>query len=108
VNVPHFEVDEHQEEGRLRLTLSGELDLAAVPVLEERLEQLRSDRGTVRLDLSKLEFMDSAGLHLLLRWTNDARENGWTLEIDRDVSQVVKRLFELVGVECLLASEDSN
>jgi anti-sigma B factor antagonist len=105
MNVPHFKIEERHETRWRCLVLTGALDIAAVPVLEARLDQLRADHGAVRLNLSKLEFMDSSGLHLLLRSAEDARENDWSLEIERDVSPAVKRMFELVGVERLLARD---
>jgi anti-sigma B factor antagonist len=105
MNVSHFQIEELQEARWWRLVLTGELDIAAVPILEARLDQLRADHAAVRLDLSKLEFMDSSGLHVLLRWAQDARENGWDLVVQRDVAPGVKRLFELAGVERLLDTE---
>jgi anti-anti-sigma factor len=106
MNVSHFKIEEGQEDGQRRLALTGQLDMAAVPVLEARLDELRDARAAVRLDLSKLEFIDSSGLHLLVRWIGDARRDGWNLEIDRDVAPAVRRLFELVGLERLLEPGD--
>jgi anti-anti-sigma factor len=99
MSVSHFKIDERQERGWLRLALTGELDLAAAPVLDARLGQLRAEHVAVRLDLSKLQFMDSSGLQVLLRSITDARENGWNLEIDPHRSPVVQRLFELTGID---------
>jgi anti-anti-sigma factor len=106
MNVSHFKIEERQEDDRLRLALTGELDMAAVPVLETRLDELREGHAAVRLDLAKLEFIDSTGLHLLVRSIGDARRDGWDLAIDRGVSPVVKHLFELVGLERLLDDGD--
>jgi anti-anti-sigma factor len=108
MNVSHFKTEEGQEDRQLRLALIGQLDMAAVPVLEARLNELREKRAAVRLDLAKLEFIDSSGLHLLVRWIRDARTDGWDLEIDRDVAPAVKRLFELVGLERLLDDGDAG
>jgi hypothetical protein len=44
MNVPHFKIEERQELRGRRLVLIGELDIAAVPVLEARLDQLREIR----------------------------------------------------------------
>jgi anti-sigma B factor antagonist len=98
MNVSHFKIEERQESRGRRLVLIGELDIAAVPVLEARLDQLRADQAVVRLDLSKLEFMDSSGLQLLLKRVKHARENGSDLQIDREISLAVKRVIELSGV----------
>jgi len=94
--VPQFTITEKQEKDCLRLTLTGELDLGTTAVLEDRLARLRAKKQAVSLDLSSLEFIDSTGLHLLIRAVGDARIDGWSLQIQRDVSPPVLRLFELV------------
>jgi anti-anti-sigma factor len=49
------------------LRLSGELDLATAPDLEQHLRALEEGEGIrIVLDLSELAFMDSAGLAVIL------------------------------------------
>ena len=93
---PYFDILEKHDPGGLRLSLQGELDFASTRQLDERLTSLRAKKRAVRLDLSQLEFIDSTGLHLLIRAVGDARSNGWKLEIDPEISQSVERLFKLV------------
>src|SRR5437588_12615420 len=93
---PYFEILENRDHGELRLSLQGELDFASTRVLDDRLPRLRAKKRAVRLDLSKLEFIDSTGLHLLIRSVGDARTNGWRLEIEPELSVTVSRLFKLV------------
>ena len=51
----------------------GELDMATVGILEQELRQLHgSGFNRIVLDLGGLSFMDSSGLHLVMRWTADA------------------------------------
>jgi anti-anti-sigma factor len=92
----YFEIVESQDQGQLRLSLQGELDFGSSRVLDDRLTSLRAKRRAVRLDLSKLEFIDSTGLHLLIRAFGDARTNGWQLKMEPGVSHTVRRLFKLV------------
>jgi anti-anti-sigma factor len=106
--VPDFEINENQESGWLRLSLTGELDIGSTPTLEDRLTRLRVKKMAVRLDLSQLEFIDSTGLHLLIRALGDARIDGWQLEIDPDVAPRVMRLFKLVHFDRLLPPSDGN
>jgi anti-anti-sigma factor len=93
---PHFEIEETKSDGRIKLSLRGELDFASTQVPDDRLARLRGRKLPVRLDLSRLEFIDSTGLHLLVRSMGDARTDGWELQIDPEVSQTVSRLFKLV------------
>jgi anti-sigma B factor antagonist len=95
-----FAIDESPiEGGGLRLTLTGDLDLASAPLLGDRLANLRGLRKPVWLDLSRLDFIDSTGLHVLVREFCEARIRHWELRIEPDVAPQVMRLFELVHVE---------
>jgi len=60
-------VELRPDEARVRP--AGELDVASVPCVEERLRDLRAS-GFQRLvvDLRGLDFLDSSGVHLLERW----------------------------------------
>lgn len=93
---PYFEVEEAEQEGQVWLSLCGELDRASTPILEDRLTSLRAKKRSVRLDLSRLAFIDSTGLHLLIRAVGDARMDGWELKIEPDISRTVSQLFQLV------------
>jgi anti-anti-sigma factor len=55
----------------------------------------------VIIDLSGVEFMDSSGLHALVALQEDARDDGWRMELDPAVSAPVARLIELTGVRPL-------
>ena len=100
--VPEFDIHESPEGNGLRLTLTGELDLGSTPTLDDRLTRLRAKKTAVMLDLSKLQFIDSTGLHLLIRAVGDARIDGWQLQIDPDVAPRVMRLFKLVHFDRLI------
>jgi anti-anti-sigma factor len=100
---PTFRIYESRTNGSVRLSLTGELDLVATPVLEDRLTRLRATKSRVRLDLSNLDFIDSTGLHLLIRAVGDARIKHWQLRIEPDVAPQVMRLFRLVHLDHFLA-----
>jgi anti-anti-sigma factor len=94
-----FAIDESPTDDGLRLSLTGDLDLGSAAVLEQRLASLRALKNPVWLDLSNLDFIDSTGLHLLIRELGEARLKHWKLRIEPDVSEQVMRLFKLVHVE---------
>lgn len=93
-----LEVMEVREDGRVRVRLRGELDLAGAPVVAECLRSLRARRETVLLDLDELDFIDMSGLRVLLRAAEDASRDGWTLTVTRG-SPAVRRLRSLVHVD---------
>lgn len=80
------------------LTLSGELDLAAVPVLQARLEHAMRGKAAVVIDLSGLTFIDSCGLQTLVRAERQLRGSGGQLVLVRG-SRAVHRLFELTSLD---------
>lgn len=101
---PTFEIHESRTDGCLRLSLTGQLDLASAPTLDDRLTRLRAVKSPVRLDLSRLEFIDSTGIHLLVRTIGEARVKHWALRIEPDVSPEVMRLFKLVRLDQFIFS----
>jgi anti-anti-sigma factor len=106
--APHFHIDERREGESTRLTLTGELDLASVEMLKNRLAQLEERRQAVRLDLSQLEFIDSVGLHLLLKTVQNARTRDWPFAIDPSLAPPVKTMFELIQLEDFLLDQSSD
>jgi anti-sigma B factor antagonist len=96
-----------QTSGRMVIVaLSGELDLLSSPVLGRALECLPADADTIVVDLRGLEFMDSTGLHLLIRAQQDAQEAGRRFALVRGGDQV-QRLLNLTGVADAVTIVDS-
>jgi anti-anti-sigma factor len=93
--TPHFRIDDG---GAVRLCLVGELDLAAAPAFAARLSELSATAQPVRLDLARLEFIDSMGLRELILAVSDARRDERPLAIDPSVSEPVRRVIDLCGV----------
>jgi len=79
--------------GIVVLTLEGELDLAAAPVLGERLAAAQAGRAVV-VDMSEATFVDSSALRELLRASTAFRDAGTPLLL-AGVQAPVARLLEL-------------
>ncbi len=83
------------------ISVHGELDLSTAPELEGPLEEtLEGDQGSVLIDLSQCEFIDSTGIALIVRaWQRlDSGENGRALVICSHNEQV-RRVLEITGLE---------
>jgi anti-sigma B factor antagonist len=94
----HFRVEVRSADTATVISVSGELDLASSPALEEELERVaQSDAQLVVVDLRNLEFMDSTGLSVLVRAHQRAEENHRRLGLVNG-SQQVQRLLTLTGV----------
>ncbi|HYG96485.1 MAG TPA: STAS domain-containing protein [Solirubrobacterales bacterium] len=89
------------EHGVRTIFVRGELDLSTAPTLEGPLEEaLSSDEGSVLIDLSQCEFIDSTGIALIVRaWQRlSGGENGRALVICSQNDQV-RRVLEITGLE---------
>jgi len=80
------------------IDLAGELDIAAVPALHEKIARLCGE-GTpeVVIDLSRLRFIDSAGLRLMLTAQSLCEANGCRLRLIPGPPNV-QRVFEISGL----------
>ncbi len=102
-----FRVDVQVEEWATVIALSGELDLASSPALEEELTQVfASDSPRVIIDLRELDFMDSTGLSILVKAHQRADEVDRELALVKGTPQV-QRLLTLTGVSDRLSLIDS-
>jgi anti-sigma B factor antagonist len=97
--VNQLEVDTHDENGRVRIELRGELDLATAPQVEEALASAEdSAPGLIALDLSKLSFLDSSGLRTIVAADTRARDAGRRLAVVKG-PDAVQRVFTITGLE---------
>jgi anti-anti-sigma factor len=93
-----LEVQQVVSDGVHRLMLSGELDLASTPLLEEAVSSLDGEGiSAVVLDLSRLSFMDSTGVRATLDTHELCERRGYRFSLVPGPAQV-QRLFELTGL----------
>jgi anti-anti-sigma factor len=90
----------HADRDTVTVVPAGELDVATVPVLDGDLCAVR-DLGfdAIVVDLRGLTFIDSTGVHLLVRWAASAAARGCTFRLipGSDRIQLVFRLTGLLG-----------
>lgn len=91
-----FRCDVAREDGVVRITLAGELDLASSAEVEPVLREAKTEQSL--LDLRDVTFMDSSGLRLILTAHAAARREGQSLEIVPG-PPAVQRVFQICGVE---------
>ena len=91
-------IDSRNEQGRIVISLDGELDMASDPLLQAALESAEADPASALvLDLQQLRFMDSTGLRVILSARERWRSNGQELALTESSSQV-QRLLAVSGV----------
>jgi anti-sigma B factor antagonist len=102
-----FRVEVRKEGREALIAVTGELDLASAPELEQVLERF-TDEPTELLviDLRGVDFMDSTGLSIIVKAHQRFAENGRRLGLVKGSSQV-QRLLDLTGVAERLPVADS-
>lgn len=91
--------------GILRVTMEGELDLAAVPVVHDYIgTQIASDAvAEVMVDLSALTFMDSSGIAALIDCLRKANACGKTFRV-ANAHGLVREVLDLTNVTPVLSA----
>ena len=102
-----FRCDVSLERDIVRILPIGELDLITAPILEARLTEVRNaGYRQVLLDLRGLLFIDSTGLHVILRHDAEARRDGFSLALVPGPPEV-QRVFDTAGVATRLPFIDA-
>lgn len=103
----HFRLEVRNEGRSTVISVSGELDLASSPALQEELDRVAtSDSQMLIIDLRELDFMDSTGLSVLVRAHQRIEEQGRQLAMVKGPQQV-QRLLSLTGVADRLTLVDT-
>jgi anti-anti-sigma factor len=97
-----FDMESAQDGEKRSLRLTGELDIATVPRVEQAVERLLSARpDELMLDLGGLDFVDSSGLRMCVALHQRAGAEGWRLSMRRPAEQALA-VFRMSGVEATL------
>lgn len=84
--------------GRVTVAPSGQIDLATAPQLAAALAEARREGVTaIVVDLAAVDFLDSAGVRVLVQASREAAEAGATLYLD-GAEGWVARVLEITGV----------
>lgn len=93
-------IDGHGDERTV--ALEGEIDLATTGPLNQALDDVLGDRPTVLIvDLTRLTFMDSTGIHALLAAHKRCQDAGCRMVVVVGASHI-RRVLEISGVLDLL------
>lgn len=82
----------------------GEIDLVSVPQVQAVLETIESGRDVI-IDCSRLQFMDSTGLQLLVNQSQRLSADGGSLQL-RNTAFPVRHIVEITGLIELLERDD--
>jgi anti-anti-sigma factor len=82
----------------VRVRVEGELALTSSSILERAVECELQAHSHVLLDLSQIDFIDSAGLRAMTALVRTAKANGRELRLSADMPAHAQRLMEIVGL----------
>jgi anti-sigma B factor antagonist len=91
----------HQHADGTVITVAGEIDLGSCPLLEEATPVTPLAGKTLRLEMSGVSFMDSAGLNYLLKLRQRLLTEGGRLLVAGLQGQPMS-VLRLTGVDALL------
>jgi anti-sigma B factor antagonist len=83
------------------LVLEGELDISTCPAVFDRIAAWRGREPELRLDLSRISFIDSQGLHLLLEVTAPSAD-GTPPVVLLSPSEQVRQVVKVTGTSARL------
>lgn len=96
-------IEKNLEGSKLTLILEGRLDTVTTPALEAELKQSLNDVTELVFDFSKLEYISSAGLRVLLASQKTMNKQGSM--VIRHVNETIMEVFEVTGFSDILSIE---
>ena len=88
--------------GVLEIAVEGRLDTATAPQLESELKGSIADAESVIFDFSRLDYISSAGLRVLLSAKKVIIHNGKEPITITNANDIVKEVFEVTGFSDIL------
>jgi anti-anti-sigma factor len=99
MRTPAFDMRVLGADGRHRVVLSGELDVAASAELVGGVQDLIAARSEeLEIDLRKVVFIDSTGLRALLVAKDEAERTAIPLYVIPSASEPVRAIFEVTNL----------
>ncbi|MCR4622442.1 MAG: STAS domain-containing protein [Clostridiales bacterium] len=92
-----------QNDKALFLALEGRLDTTTAPELDKELKGSIEAADSLTLDLTKLEYISSAGLRVLL-WAHNAMSGKSGMKLI-GANEIVKEVFDVTGLSDVLTIE---
>jgi anti-anti-sigma factor len=89
---------EPMHDGWVRVRVEGELALNSSSTLERAVESELTAHSHVLLDLSGIDFIDSAGLRAMTALVRSAKATGCQLRLSTELPPHARRLMEIVGL----------
>lgn len=94
-----LQIEAHDHDGLAHVVLTGELDLSTIGSVEQELSRVEGERpAVVALDLSRLTFLDSSGLRVIVSADKRARRENRRFVVVRG-PETVQRVFSITRLD---------
>jgi anti-anti-sigma factor len=91
------------------LELSGEIDVSNASQVSNRISELTAgEAGGLALDLTRVEYLDSSGLRMLLNLASTLADHGRELRVVVPPGSFIASLMETTGVDGILSVHASR
>ncbi len=97
-------IERRQEGDIITIVLTGTLDIKSSPELRKELEALPQEYSSLVFDFSKLKYLTSAGLRVLLQAEQDVEDNDRQMKLI-GVNEDIMHIFQITGFEDVLTIE---
>lgn len=89
----------------LEIALEGRLDTSTAPQLDDVIKNGKEDYQKMVFDFSKLDYISSAGLRVLLSANKMMTISGKEPITIKNANEIVKEVFEVTGFDSILNIE---
>ena len=91
-----MKIDKKQKESALTVCLTGRLDTGTAPNLQTDMENSFSGLTSIKIDMSGVDYVSSAGLRVFLWIHKNCIKNNIDFEVF-GCNEMVKDIFEMTG-----------
>ena len=99
-----MEIEKIQNGDVTTLNLTGRLDTVTSPDLQKTLVEIMPGTHVIELNFSKVDYVSSAGLRVLLFGQKNTQASGKTMKL-KNVSTEVSEVFKITGFDGMLIIE---
>ncbi|TJY42847.1 STAS domain-containing protein [Cohnella pontilimi] len=99
-----FKYELIDEEATTVISFEGDLDIDATELMEEEIAPKLYDCSNIKIDFSKVQFVDSSGIGLLITLIHHLRERGIRVRIFH-VSDEVRIVFEMLQLPDIMGAD---
>lgn len=102
-SVKNMEISKNIEGVKMVFSLSGRLDTVTSPQLEAQASEIPDNITNLKIDITSLEYISSAGLRVLLMLSKKMQNKGSFAICN--INDTIKEVFDVTGFSDILTIE---